>query len=73
MSDLLDELRKNPEFSAVLEDSLKHRPVIPAFVICDTKDQQETVIEKIKYFTARRDGFDSLYQFLSGRKPKGDA
>jgi hypothetical protein len=72
LNDLLAELRKNPEFSAVLEDALKHRPVIPAFVLYDTKDEQEMVVEKIKYHTALRNGFDSLYQYLTGRKPKGD-
>lgn len=69
MSDLLNELRKNPEFQAVLDDALKHRPVIPAFVICGTKDEQDMVIEQIKYHTARRNGFDFLYQHLTGRKP----
>jgi hypothetical protein len=72
MSDLLNEVRKSPEFQAVMDEALKHRPVVPAFVICDTKDAQEMVIENIKFQTARQNGFDFLYQFLVGRKPKGD-
>lgn len=72
MSDLLNELRKNPEFQAVLDDAIKTRPVIPAFVLADNKDDQEMVIEKIKFHTAMRQGFDVLYQYLAGRKPKGD-
>lgn len=69
MSDILNEVRKSPEFRAAMEESLKHRPVIPAFVICDTKDEQEMVVEKIKFHTARQNGFDFLYQYLVGRKP----
>jgi len=70
MSDLLDGLRKNPEFNAVLKDALKHRPVIPAFVISDTQEQQYMVIERIKANTMMRQGFDLLYQYLTGRKPE---
>jgi len=72
MSDLLEALRKNREFTAVLDEALKRRPVIPAFSICETKDQQEMVVEHIKYHTAMRNGFDLLWQHLSGRAPKGD-
>jgi hypothetical protein len=72
VSDLLKQLRQNPEFQAVLEDSIKHRPVIPAFVLSETQEDQYMVIEKIKYHTGLQRGFDLLYQHLSGRKPKGD-
>lgn len=72
MSDILNEIRKSQTFQAALEDALKHRPVIPAFVLADNKDDQEMVIEKIKFHTAMRQGFDVLYQYLAGRKPKGD-
>lgn len=69
MSDLLDGLRKNKEFQAVTQDMLKHRPLIPAFAICKTKDEQEMVVENIKYHTAMRNGFDLLYQLLTGKNP----
>lgn len=70
MSDILNELRLNPEFQAALKDSLKHRPVIPAFVISETQEQQYMVIENIKNYTMMRQGFDLLYQYLAGRKPE---
>jgi hypothetical protein len=72
MNDLLKDLRTKPEFLQVLEDSLKHRPVIPAFVLSENQEEQYMVIEKIKYHTGLQRGFDLLYQHLSGRKPKGD-
>lgn len=70
MSDLLNELRTKPEFIAVLKDSLKHRPVIPAFVISETQEQQYMVVERIKQHTMMRNGFDLLYVYLVGKKPE---
>ena len=70
MSDLLNDLRTKPEFLAALKDSLKHRPVIPAFVISDTQEQQYMVVEHIKQHTMMQQGFDLLYQYLAGRKPE---
>lgn len=68
MSDLLTHLRGQPEFVAVLKDMQKHRPVIPAFSLAKTADEQYMVIEAIKYNTALRQGFDILYQRLTGIK-----
>jgi hypothetical protein len=70
MNELLEAIRKNPEFTAVLRESLKHRPVIPAFVISETQEQQYMVIENIKNYTMMQRGFDQLYQYLTGRKPE---
>jgi hypothetical protein len=69
MNDLLRAVRENPEFKQVMEDSLKMRPVIPAFSICKTKDEQDMVVENLKYFTAMRQGFDNLHQYLTGKNP----
>ena len=73
MSDLLKSLQKNEEFKAVMEEMLKHRPIVTAFSICRTKDEQEQNIEAIKYYTALRNGFDLLYHVLTGKPViKGD-
>ena len=69
MTDLLKAIRENPEFRAAMEEALKHRPVIPAFSICKTKDEQDMVVENIKYYTAMRQGWDGLYLYLTGRSP----
>lgn len=69
MNDLLKSIRENKEFQAVMEEALKMRPVIPAFSICRTKDEQDMVVENIKFYTAMRQGFDALHQYLTGRNP----
>ena len=69
MSDLLKAIRENPEFRAVMEEALRQRPIVPAFSICKTKDEQDMVVENIKYFTAMKQGWDALFQHLTGRSP----
>ena len=69
MNELLKALRENPEFKAVMEDLTKHRPIVPAFSICRTKDEQDMVIENIKFYTALKQGWDSLFTLLTGRGP----
>ena len=73
MSDLHRSLKENPEFKAVMVEMLRFRPIVPAFSICKTKDEQEMVVESIKYYTALRNGFDLLHQLLTGKPViKGD-
>ena len=67
MSELLDAFRKRPENQAILKEAIKHRPVIPAFVISETQEQQYMVIENIKSSTMMRRGFDLLYTYLTGQ------
>ena len=69
MNDLLKAVRENKEFQAVMEEALKFRPVIPAFSICRTKDEQDMVVENIKFYTAMKQGWEGLYQYLTGKKP----
>lgn len=66
MSDLLKAVRQNEEFKAVMKDATKRRPIVPVFSICQTKDEQDMVVESIKYYTAMQKGFDLLYQHLTG-------
>ena len=66
MSDLLKAFRKNAENMAVLAEAKRIRPVVPAFALCDTKDQQEMVVEKIKFHTAMQQGFDLCLRYLTG-------
>lgn len=67
MTDLLKAMRENPEFKAVLEEALRIRPIVPAFNIMKTESEQYMVVENIKYYTAMKQGFDLLYQYLTGR------
>lgn len=67
--DLLTELRARGEFAAVMTDLLEHRPAVPAFALAKTHEEQYMIVERIKYHTAMQQGFDLLYQHLTGRKP----
>lgn len=69
--ELLKALRENPEFKQVMQDAMKHRPVVSNFAICKTKDEQEMVVEAIKFSTGMRQGFDLLYAHLTGKAPNG--
>lgn len=69
MNDLLKSFRENSEAMAVLEEAKRVRPVVPAFVLCKTKDEQEMAVEAIKYHTAMQQGFDLLFQYLTGQAP----
>lgn len=70
MSDLLDAVRKDENFRAVMIEAKSRRPVVPEFRICKTKDEQDMVVESIKYSTAMRQGWDLLYTQLTGNKPQ---
>lgn len=69
MSDLLDAVRKDENFKAVMKEAAKIRPLVPEFSICKTKDEQEMVVEAIKFNTALRRGYDLLFTYLTGNKP----
>lgn len=69
MSDLLDSIRKDKNFQAVMEEAVKRRPIVPDFALAKTKDEQEMVIESIKQGAYLRQGFDLLFTYLTGRKP----
>jgi hypothetical protein len=66
MDKLLEAFRGNAEFVALMKSMVVHRPVIPAFSLAPTKDEQEQIIEALKFNTARRQGFDALFQRLTG-------
>lgn len=70
MSDLLKQLRESPEFMAVMEEMLKFRPVVPDYTPQATMDETDNVIERVKYHSAQRAGFDLLYRNLTGNLPK---
>ena len=67
MSDLLDAFRKDKEAMAALNEARKIRPIVPSFSLCKTKDEQEMMVEAIKYHAAMQQGFDLLYQYLTGQ------
>jgi hypothetical protein len=68
-TDLLKQEREREEFKQIMKEAERLRPVIPAFSLCKTKDEQDMMIEAIKYHTSMRSGFDLLFQHLAGRSP----
>lgn len=69
MTDLLEAIRKDEKFRAVMKEALSKRPVVPDFSLARTKDEQEMIIENLKFATALKQGFDVLYVYLTGNKP----
>lgn len=69
MKELLRALQENPDFQTVMDFALSYRPVIPEYKPGETIDETANVMERIKFYSAQRQGFDALFQMLSGRKP----
>lgn len=68
MKDLIKALRESHDFQVIMEQEMwKHRPVIPEYVPQDTRDKTENLVERIKFESAKRLGFDTLYRALLGR------
>lgn len=67
--ELLKQLQEDVNFQAIMSDVLKHRPVVPDYTPQATRDETENLMERIKYHSANRAGFDMLYRILTGRAP----
>ena len=70
MNELLKQLRESQEFMAVMDEMLKNRPVVPDYSPQSTMDETANVLERVKYYSAQRAGFDILYRNLTGNLPK---
>ena len=70
MSALLKQFQESNDFQVVMDEVLKLRPVIPEYQPQATMDETANMIERIKYFSASRSGFDLLYRALAGRPPQ---
>ncbi len=68
MNELLKALRESREFKIIMEGVKENRPIVPAYKPQKTIDETQNVIERIKYESARQEGFDLLYQTLTGHK-----
>lgn len=69
MSPWLKALRDRDEFRPAmreLKDAL--RPIIPRYKPMPTKDEEEALVARIKFETARQDGFDLLMMHLTGER-----
>lgn len=69
MIELLKALRESQEFKIIMEGMKKERPVIPYYRPQKTMDETANSIEQIKYQSAKQEGFDLLFEKLTGLKP----
>jgi len=69
MKDLIAQLRASPEFQMIVTELRQNRPVIPRYVVAETTQERELLIEQIKCQTFKQDGFDLLYRLLTGSNP----
>lgn len=67
MKDLLLKLRESAEFKQIMDELQKNRPVIPDYRPQATREETEYLVEKIKYQSGLRDGFDLLSKLLTGK------
>lgn len=67
MNDLLLKLRESAEFRQIMDELQKYRPVVPDFRPQKTREETEFLLEKIKYQSGCRDGFDLLHKHLTGK------
>lgn len=69
MIDLLKALRDSQEFKIIMDGVKKDRPVVPAYTPQKTMDETANMIENIKHQSGKQQGFDLLFQILTGNKP----
>lgn len=62
----LQELRINPLFVASMKEVKKHRPLVPAYKPCHSREEADSLMEQIKFESGRKEGFDLLYLLLTG-------
>lgn len=69
MNDLLDKFRSDPDWHQVMEWAAKNRPPTVFYRPASTDDEENYQVRNWKAQCQKQDGFDLLYQILTGRKP----
>jgi hypothetical protein len=64
----LSELRENPLFQEAMKEVKKFRPVVPRYKPGMNTEENSSLIERIKYESAREEGFDLIYLILTGER-----
>lgn len=67
--DRLRTLRESESFQQIMKGLVDKRPVIPDYQPQASRDETENLIERIKYYSAHRAGFDLLFRLLTGKAP----
>lgn len=53
----------------IMTDMRQQRPVVPRYVVTETTEGREMLIEQIRCQTFKQDGFDLLFKLLTGSNP----
>ena len=61
-------LREYPEFQFAIDELKAKRPVIPKYSPASSFDDEQMLLNRIKYETARQDGFDLIFLCLTGER-----
>lgn len=65
----LSELRENPLFQKSMQEVRQcFRPVVPAYKPGESQEETFSLMERIKYESGRKEGFDLMYLLLTGDK-----
>ena len=64
----LQELRLNPLFKEAMKEIKKFRPVVPAYKPAQSCEEEDSLIERIKYASGEQSGFDLVYLVLTGER-----
>lgn len=64
----LQELRLNPLFKEAMKEIKKFRPVVPAYKPAQSREEEDSLIERIKYASGEQSGFDLVYLVLTGER-----
>lgn len=67
MKELLANLRQLPEFRAVMDELRVKRPIVPVYRPAESIEDEEAYIRKFKHASAKREGFDLLWNALVGQ------
>lgn len=64
---ILQDLRLNQHFRAALKELKElHAPVVPVYKPGQSQEETFSLLERIKFESGRKEGFDLLYLLLTG-------
>ena len=67
----LVEIKNDPKFKQVMKEFKELRPVVPKYKPQQSMESSAELYERIKYESARQDGFDLIFLYLTGEKLDG--
>jgi hypothetical protein len=66
----LAQTREHPLFKDLINEINKQRPVIPTYQPGQSQEETYSLLERIKFESGRKEGFDLALLLLTGEKSK---